>query len=231
MKAFRITFLFFSTVFLYDTINGQTSKVDSIFWDNGNVSFLSDLNEVWIIQKNGGPLKDVHIREIKKEKGILVYEKEKTLHDVLIGNIKKIQPGKHSLSVMYFYADNTPYIKKMYLQMDAMVTYSDIKSVKNPNWNAEAPVQPSAQKTEENPESYTMITGSLYPNTNINATCDTLKEENGLITHAKIIEINSKTIRYKKIKNLTGPVYVRSCKDAQVTKYDTCFTIVFFEKN
>ncbi len=232
MKAITITFLFFSTVFLCSTLNAQTTKGDSIFWNNGNVSFLSDLNGVWIILKNGSPIKDVRITEIKKEKGTLVYAKEKCLHDVSIGNIKKIQPGKHSLDILYFYADNTPYIKKEYLQMDAMLSYSEFKYVKIPNWhNEQSKVQPPAQKTEEKPEGYTIVSGPLYPNTDTNFTCDTLKEENGVVTFAKIIEINSKTIRYKKVKNPLGPVYIKSSIDAQVTKYNNCFTVTLAEKN
>lgn len=229
MKAIRITFLFFSTVFLCSTINAQTTKTDSIFWTNGNVSFLSDLNGVWIILKNGGPIKDVRITEIKKQKGTLVYEKEKCLHDVSIGNIKKIQAGKHTLSTMYFFPDNTPYIKKEYLQMDAMLSYSDFKSVKG--LTPLATDKKETISTKEKPEGYTMVTGSLFPNTDTNLICDTLKEENGAVTLAKIIEINSKIIRYKKIMNFYGPVYIKSSKDAQVTKYDNCYTVAFFEKN
>ena len=186
MKAITITFLFFSTVFLCSTLNAQTTKGDSIFWNNGNVSFLSDLNGVWIILKNGSPIKDVRITEIKKE----------------------------------------------YLQMDAMLSYSEFKYVKIPNWhNEQSKVQPPAQKTEEKPEGYTIVSGPLYPNTDTNFTCDTLKEENGVVTFAKIIEINSKTIRYKKVKNPIGPVYIKSSIDAQVTKYNNCFTVTLSEKN
>jgi hypothetical protein len=91
MKA---TLLILITAMLYNIASAQTNKVDSIFWDNGDVSLLSELGNVWIILKKGSDLKDVRIREIKKEKGMIVYEKEKTLHDVYINNIKKVQAGK-----------------------------------------------------------------------------------------------------------------------------------------
>ena len=212
--------LILSTTMLYTTASAQSNKVDSVFWDNGNVSLLSDIAPVWIILKKGSDLKDVRIREIKKEKGIIVYEKEKTLHDVYIHNIKKIQAGKYSLQNMFFYADNTPYIKADYLQMDAMLTYSTFKFVK-------APVQVITKEEEviaKQPKVETIVT-TKFDNTS--RLCDTIIDAYGKITLALIISIDTKFISYRRLALPDGPIYIKSNTNTTITRYSKCMSIKF----
>ncbi len=214
---------------LYNTASAQSNKVDSIFWHNGDVSLLSELGTVWIILKKGSDLKDVRIREIKKEKGMIVYEKEKTLHDVYISNIKKIQAGKHSMNSMYFHTDNTPYIKADYLQIDPMFAYSEFKSLK-------INVQAKEEEAEEQPETEMqpvaekkpVVTQTVVQPINSNSTvCDTIIDLNGNVIQAKITEITSTLVSYKKTNNLNGPIYIKSLSDAEVTRYSNHTTINF----
>ncbi|MBP7807884.1 MAG: hypothetical protein KA163_01195 [Bacteroidia bacterium] len=225
----KTIFIILITAMLYNTASAQSNKVDSIFWHNGDVSLLSELGTVWIILKKGSDLKDVRIREIKKEKGMIVYEKEKTLHDVYISNIKKIQAGKHSMNSMYFHTDNTPYIKADYLQIDPMFAYSEFKSLK-------INVQAKEEEAEEQPETEMqpvaekkpVVTQTVVQPINSNSTvCDTIIDLNGNVIQAKITEITSTLVSYKKTNNLNGPIYIKSLSDAEVTRYSNHTTINF----
>jgi hypothetical protein len=216
MKA---TLLILITAMLYNIASAQTNKVDSIFWDNGDVSLLSELGNVWIILKKGSDLKDVRIREIKKEKGMIVYEKEKTLHDVYINNIKKVQAGKHSLNSMYFYPDNTPYIKTDYLQLDPMFAYSEFKSLK-------IKIQAKEEAVVEK-KPVTTLTGVSQTVNNSVGICDTIIDLYGNVIQAKITEISTTLVTYKKVSNLTGPFYIKSLSNAEVTRYTNHITINF----
>ncbi len=228
----KTIFLILTTAMLYNAASAQSNKVDSIFWHNGDVSLLSELGTVWIILKKGSDLKDVRIREIKKEKGILVYEKEKTLHDVYISNIKKIQAGKHSMNSMYFHTDNTPYIKADYLQIDPMFAYSEFKSLKI-NVQAKEEVAEKQPETEMQPvaEKKPVVTQIVVQATtsNSNVVCDTIIDLNGNVIQAKITEITSTLVTYKKISNLNGPFYIKSLNNAEVTRYANHTTVNYFK--
>lgn len=207
------------TAMLYNTAFAQSNKVDSVFWDNGNVSLLSELGNVWIILKKGNDLKDVRIHEIKKEKGMIVYEKEKTLHDVYINNIKKVQAGKHSLNSMYFLADNTPQIKTDYLQLDPMFAYSEFKSLK-------IKIQAKEEAVVEKKPVITPTGVSQTVNNSVGI-CDTIIDLYGNVIQAKITEISTTLVTYKKVSNLTGPFYIKSLSNAEVTRYTNHITINF----
>lgn len=213
----KTIFSILSVAILYTTTSAQINKVDSVFWDNGNVSLLSDLAPVIIILKKGSDLKDVRIKEIKKERGILVYEKEKCLHDVYINNIKRIQAGKYTKHPMFFYADNTPYIKMADTRFDPMLNYQEFKSVKMPvqifNETKTVAVVVAKTPTLEN------------TSTTISSACDTIIEPSGRITLAKIVEIESGLISYKKMSNPDGPIYVKANNNATITRYDNCISI------
>jgi hypothetical protein len=216
MKTRHLLLLAFSALLLPATLNAQTST-DSVFWDNGNVSLLSDLAPVLIILKKGNDLKDVRIKEIKKERGILVYEKEKCLHDVYINNIKRIQAGKYTTHPMFFYADNTPYIKMDYAKFDPLMDFQEFKSVKMPvqvfNETKPVAVVVAEPLTQENPPTTT------------SSVCDTIIEPSGRIILAKIVEIEPALISYKKITNPNGPIYVKANNNATITRYNNCISI------
>lgn len=214
MKASRTILIAFCFLLIHAGAKAQSQKNDTIQWDNGNVTLLSDLNKVWIIVKKGDDLKDVRVREIKKEKGVLVYEKDKCLHDIYINNIKKIEPGKYSTHSMFFYPDNTPYIKEKYQQMDAMVNYSSFKSIQMP----EPVIQPKpVEKVAEVKQEFT-------PNSTV---CDTIIDAFGNITLAKVLDVNSKLISYKKLSNMDGPVYIKANNNATITRHDECIAVKF----
>lgn len=215
MKTRHIIMLVFSALLLPVTTKAQVAKTDSVFWDNGNVSLLSDLAPVLIILKKGSDLKNVRIKEIKKERGILVYEKEKCLHDMSIGNIKRIQAGKYTTHPMFFYADNTPYIKMEYTRIDPMLDYREFKSVKMP-----ISVYTEPQITVV-PKIHTIEKTS----TDLSTACDTIIERSGIITLAKIIEVDARLISYKKKTNPDGPVYIKANNNAIITKYNNCMSI------
>jgi hypothetical protein len=205
----------FITILLGGMLNmkAQEIKADSIFWNNGNVSLLNDLDRVWIILKKGKDIKDARIVEIKKEKGTLVYEKEKCLHDIAINNIERIQAGKNSLSSMNFRADNTLYITKDYLYPDPLLDYSDFRSLKITN-----KLTPKIEPIIAAPTNEELI-------------CDTLIEENGHFNLVKIVSVDSKFLYYRQIRNPSGPIYVKCSDHSSVTRYSKCTTVNFFKNH
>jgi hypothetical protein len=210
MKTIATLFLLI-VLLVQKSLNAQNIKSDSIYWDDGRVSLLSQLGPIWIIVKQGSDKKDVRIIEIKKEKGILVYEKEKCLHDIAIHNIKMIQPGKHPLSYMLFYPDNTPYIKREYFTLDALVNYSDFKYISG---IAIRPVETPVQKVEINTSGFC---------------CDTLIEESGTIRLVKIVEVDPKFVTYRTARG-NSPIYVKCTNNASIRRYKTCITVNFSMK-
>lgn len=216
MKAQHTILIAICFLFLNEGLIAQSQKTDTIQWGNGKVTLMSDLNKVWIILKKGNDIKDVRIHEIKKEKGVLVYEKDKCLHDVYINNIKKIEPGKYSMNSMFFYPDNTPYIKESYQRMDAAVNYSSFKSIQI--MEPVAPIKPIEKVAEPSKE--------FIPSSTI---CDTIVDIEGNVTLAKIINITPKLISYKKTANPDGPIYIKSNNNTAITRHVDCLTIKFLE--
>jgi hypothetical protein len=216
----KTIFLILNAAILYTTVSAQTTT-DSVFWDNGNVSLLSDLAPVIIILKKGSDLKGVRIKEIKKERGVLVYEKEKCLHDVYINNIKRIQAGKYTTHCMFFYADNTPYIKMDDIRIDPLLDYQEFKSVKIP--------EPASNEIVNDPETTTVavVKPPTPENISVKVTsiCDTIIEPSGEIILAKIIEIEPGLISYKKLTNPDGPIYIKANNNATITRYNNCISI------
>lgn len=219
MKACH-TILIALCFLLHAGTKAQSSKTDTIQWDNGNVTLLSDLNKVWIILKKGNDLKDVRIHEIRKEKGVLVYEKDKCLHDIYINNIKKIEPGKYAMNSMFFYADNTPYIKEEYRRMDAAVNYSSFKSI----IRAETVVK-QEPVIEAKPAETTEVEEKDF--TPSSTKCDTIIDALGNITLVKVLDVTARLISYKKLSNMDGPVYIKANNNATITRYDDCIAIKF----
>lgn len=216
MKAFQLILIAAFSLLTTGEINSQIAKNDSIFWDNGNVSILSELDRVWILQKKGGTIKDARLLEIKKEKGVLVYEKEKCLHDISIGNIAKITPGKNAISMMYFQADNTPNIKKIYESIDLFLEPTDFKCAVKHHKEQEKP----SPKVITPPETNTIIIKN-----NSNVSCDTLIDEEGQVIPIKITLLQAKMLNYKKMMNPDGPTYVKPFENAIIIKYANSTTI------
>ncbi len=206
--------LLLSILLFQNTITAQGLKTDSVFWDNGNVSLLSQLGSVWIIVKQGSDKKEVRIAEVKKQKGVLVYEKEKCLHDIAIHNIERIQPGKHPLSYMNFYSDNTPYIKRETFYQDPAISYSDFKSLKI---TVRVPPKSEVPKVK--------VIAIVPHDDYVEVECDTIIDAAGIITLAKIIEIDSRLISFKKITNPNGPIYIKASNNATITKHKNCTCI------
>jgi len=217
MKANRFILPAIIVLLINSKVISQSSKVDSIFWNNGNVSLLSELDRVWIIQKKGNTIKDARIVEIKKDKGVLVYEKEKCLHDISINYISKIQPGKYPQSIMVFQADNTPNINRLYEYLDHYSEPSDFKCV----------IKKESDKNAVQPKPLTKAPVSpplVISNENVHLN-DTLINEEGIVIPIKIISIENKILNYKKANNPDGPIYVKPFGNAIITKYANSSTI------
>lgn len=214
--------LLLTNVFIYANISkSQSLPNDSIFWDNGNLSLLSDQGRVWIVQKKGGTIKEAHIVEIKKDKSTLVYEKDRCLHDISIGNISKIIPGKNAISAMYFQEDNTPIIKKYYEKVGRYLDPTDFKHT--------AFLKAEQKTTNSSANKHPVIQATIIQNSNA-ISSDTLIDEAGIATPIKIISMESKIITYKKSTNINGPIYVKPFDDAVITKYTNSTTINLYNK-
>lgn len=202
----KLTALLFAVVLISPKAQAQTAPV-YIPWENGKVSLLSELEPVWIILKKGSTLKNVRIREIQNAKGIVVYQKEGTLHDVQIANIKHITAGNPSKSAMYFDDNNNPVIKPLEVDSYYAYTYADFK------FNADAKTQ-DAQATQRFLTSSNSVTTVTTPEKKTeadqinNPTQDTIVKGDGEILAVKILEITPTRIRFKKADNPEGPVYI-----------------------
>lgn len=189
------------------------NKSDSIYWDNGNISLLSDLGRVHIIKKKGDNIREARIYEIKKAKGVVVYEKDKCLHDIAISNIENIQPGYNPMAILLFQNDNTPYIKELSGRYDSYnepTTFKVIAKKQKPT--------PPARVIPASPEK-TVI------DTSVTLQHDVLIDLDGNVWAIKLLIVQENILEFKKISNLEGPVYVKAYVQAEFTKREN-YTII-----
>ena len=206
MKTLMMTFILTVAISLCHRALGQNA-ITGVQWQNGNVTILNDLGEVWIILKKGGTIKKARVWEIDGAKGKIIYQKNGCLHDLFMRDIDKIYAGRNSRSEIYFQEDNNPGIKESPEYDYYSTETSDFKvSYKASEINL-------VQKSEAQVNSQ-----------NIN---DTLVKSGGEIVIAKIIKITENEISYKRTDIPDGPVYNISNNSAtEVVKYQNCVKVI-----
>jgi hypothetical protein len=207
MKQTKLITLSFALL-LMSYGKAQKNTVDTLLWDNGNYTLVSELGKVWIIEKNDRKHKNVKIHTIDISRGKIEYFFEGTFHDVLISNIARITPGKYYNNAIFFNINNVPVIKTM---MEDGITYENgkFKSHQKPKpviveeVVVEKPVitktvastpSVSPEQTEENEE-------VVY---------DEIIFDNGKKLQVKILSITDGKVHYKRSDILSGPVYIIS---------------------
>jgi len=172
-----------------------------IKWEKGSGTLMHELDRVWIETKTGKMIKKAKLWEINKEKGMIVYEKEGSLHDLLISNIEKIHAGNNSLNVMYFDLENNPKIKPSGNYYDDFTGFSDFKISKHAieTVTVTETKKPVEIKEENKTDVIEKNNGQLN---------DTIVKANGQIVFAKIKSMTDSEIRYKRTDLPEGPDYV-----------------------
>ena len=105
-----ILFLIFSLLVTLLSIEESFSQtMDSISLENGQVLSLSTIGAVSIITKKEGIKKNCTIKEINSS--YVVYEKDGSLHDILIQKIDRIETEPNNDTVIFFNSVNKPMIR------------------------------------------------------------------------------------------------------------------------
>lgn len=215
------------------------------FWSNGDVTRQSDLGPVWIVKTNGKIVKEAKIREYNKAKGKLVYERERTLHDIETFNIRSITKSSNCAHHIYFDKEGNPIVtknpeyaygydnsdfKKSEIASTKEATQSSTISLKENNVNKNDSVsskQIATVKAETSePNKLSVPVASPSPNTNV-IVCDTVVKSDGRRVLVKILELSEFEIRYKRMDYLTGPVYNLIIKpESKVIQYEKCKTVI-----
>ncbi len=198
MKQGLLTTTLLTTLFI-GHIKGQKSTLDTILWDNGNYTLVSELTKVWIFETNGRTHKKVTIHTIDTLSGKVEYYFEGTYHDVLISNIELIAPAKFYDNAILFDKNKMPTIQAMVLDGDA----SNDVSFKSQG-NIGSLVVPTI-KNETKP---TIQTDQVATNTI--EVHDEIIFSNGKKLLVKIISIADGIVKYKRADLPNGPLYVVS---------------------
>lgn len=209
----KILILIITVLFSCGSFAQSSDRNDLIIsWENGNVTLLKDLGKVWIDLKKGNTIKNAQLWEVKSLDGKIVYEKDGSLHDMLIANINAMYAGENSVNELYFDISNNPRIRKAEKGLNEWEAFSDFKvsyhvsSIKNDKKNPE--VKNSAAETES---AYNSIEH------------DTLVKATGEMMQVKIISMTETEIRYKRSDLPSGPVYILNI--------DACEEIIKNEKS
>lgn len=175
----------------------QSNVIDTLVWDNGNYSLVSELDPVWIDQKKGPTIKYARIHTIDIAKGQIEYLLDGTYHDLLISNVEKILPGKYYDHVIVFKTEQTPTIirEEFYDFSYSVKGKFPSKGLlrQKPVIKEEAPK--AAEVTEPIENEYAQANSAII-------------FENGKKMHIKLISINSQNISYKRLDLLNGPTYI-----------------------
>ena len=216
------------------------------FWPNGDVTRQADLGQVWIIKTNGKIVKEAKIREYHKAKGKLVYERERTLHDIETFNIKSITKSSNCAHHIYFDKEGNPMVTK---NPEYAFGYdnSDFKKSELASSKQAAQTTTSSSKAEnvqrrdsissKHTPKLTVDTAIVlkkviapvaYSSTNTYASvCDTVVKSDGTRVLVKILELSEFEIRYKRMDYLTGPVYNLIIKpETKVIQYEKSRTVI-----
>ncbi len=186
----------------------QKNTVDTLLWDNGNYTLVSELGKVWIREYNDRKHKDVKIHTLDIVAGKIEYFYEGTFHDVLISNIERITPGKFYNNAIFFNKNNVPVVKTM---MEDGITYDNgsFKSHQKPKPVILAEVvveKPVITKTVAPTHSNT--TQQKVENTQV--VYDEIIFDNGKKILVKILSITDGKVHYKRSDILSGPIYIIS---------------------
>lgn len=207
MKQTKLITLSF-TLLLLSYAKAQKNTIDTILWDNGNYSLVSELGKVWIIEKNDRKHKNVKIHKIDTALGRIEYYFEGTFHDVVINNIERITPGKFYTNAIFFKKNKVPVIK---LMIDDGFTYDhgSFKSRQKPK-----PIVIEEVVVEEpvitNPVTSTTSFSLEKTAEDAPVVFDVIIFNDGRKLSVKILSIKGGEIHYKRADILSGPVYIIS---------------------
>ena len=190
--------LFFINCSLLNCQTENNSGFNAI-WSNGDVTYQRDLGKVWLLKSNGKTLKDVRISEFNVERKKLVYEKDRTLHDIQIVDVKGLLAGENSSHMITFNAGGL------------------VQVINNPNYyygskgtffkvSEKVVVQLTGTKKFKEPDNDKEEDKPVIKEDSKNL-ADTLVKVNGQVIAIKLIQITDTEIRYKRMDYLNGPVY------------------------
>ncbi len=186
----------------------QKNTIDTLLWDNGNYTLVSELGKVWIMEKNDRKHKNVKIHTIDIVAGKIEYFFEGTFHDVIISNIDRITPGKFYNNAIFFNKNNVPVIKFM---IDDGMTYD--------NGSFKSHQKPRPVIVEEVEVKKPVITNSVASTPsvateqieeNAEVVYDEIIFNDGRKLSVKILSITGGQVHYKRSDILSGPVYIIS---------------------
>lgn len=225
----KISILIITVLFSFGSFAQSSESKDLIIsWENGNVTLLKDLGKVWIDLKKGNTIKKAQLWEVKPSEGKIVYEKDGSLHDMLIANINAMYAGENSMNELYFDMNNNPRIRKAEKVLNEWEPFSDFKvsyhvsSIKNEKKISEAK-NDSDENAAEKAESEWKYNSSGN---------DTLVKPSGEIVLVKMISMTETEIRYKRSDLPSGPVYVLNIDAVEeIIKNEKSIKIVLKTKN
>lgn len=207
MKQTKLITISFILLFISNG-KAQKSTIDTLLWDSGNYTLVSELGKVWIIEKNNRKHKNVKIHTIDIASGKIEYFFEGTYHDVLIANVDRITPGKFYNNAIFFKKNSIPVIK---LMMDDGITYDNgsFKSHQKPK-----PIIVEEVAVDEPAKTYT---SAPTPSVNTQQTAedtntgyDEIIFSDGRKLSVKILSIVEGKVHYKRSDILSGPIYIIS---------------------
>jgi hypothetical protein len=184
-----------------------------ISWDNGNVTIIKDLGQVWIYTRRGRVIKKARIWEIQKEKFTITYECGGSLHDLLIADIEKITAGMSSRDALYF-EGNIPRIRTdeyYYLGLNPSV----FKLSHTAEQLKQATANTSAVQVGGN-------AGTVSPGAN-----DTIQRSDGSLVPARVTLINPTEIKYTRTDIPNSPVYtIANNSQTEIKRYSSHIKII-----
>lgn len=200
---------------------GQTSNENSwtVIWENGDVTYMKDLDRVWIKLVSGSTIKKAKLWDFQKDNGKLVYEKDGSLHDVTIQGIDKIYAGNNSRSILYFDKENNPRIISSVITYDEFTGYSDFKISQKAS-KASSTIPPAKDTIQ-----FKKINASQFPVFS-NTANDTIIKPSGNKIPARITLITSNEVYYKRADVPEGPEYVIDINSCNIIKSSNSIKII-----
>jgi len=234
-------------LFCFNALSQTNSKNEfTAFWPNGDVTRQADLGQVWIVKTNGKIVKEAKIREYNKAKGKLVYERERTLHDIETFNIKSITKSSNCAHHIYFDKEGNPMVTKNpeyaygFDHTDFKKSESTVSKQIAQTTTTSSTAENLQRKDSTSSKQTLKLTldsakvlkkvfapvASSSTNTYANV-CDTVVKADGTRVLVKILELSEFEIRYKRMDYLTGPVYNLIIKpETKVIQYEKSRTVI-----
>ena len=110
--------------------NAHASDTAYISWMNGAKSPINELGLVNIILKDGRPKKECKIYDLTAT--LVTYEKEKSLHDLPISNISRMDLLENRNYSLFFDEENKPYVKWNSSEPEPYITSTTLVKQKLP---------------------------------------------------------------------------------------------------